>query len=69
MRRLYLFVVKVGHIFKGFYNWLFDIQPEYYYKRMKICKACTKDPVCPVCGCFLEAKTRVEEEKCPIDKW
>lgn len=40
-------------------------------KRLEICKDC-EDRVgilCGVCGCYLKAKTRDEEEKCPKEKW
>lgn len=44
--------------------------------RMKICRACPnlKNPDsrrcrCALCGCFMEAKTRIIQAKCPDGKW
>jgi len=39
--------------------------------RMKICNECNNrdDIFCNVCGCLLDAKTRVYKEKCPLNKW
>ncbi len=38
---------------------------------MSICKKCKykDDKWCGVCGCLLDAKTRVIEEKCPMKLW
>ena len=45
-------------------------------ERMDICKECPmfyKDELlgdrCKECGCRLNAKTRIAEEKCPLNKW
>lgn len=41
--------------------------------RMKICLQCehflkiTKQ--CKKCGCFMPIKTRMPQQKCPVDKW
>lgn len=43
--------------------------------RLAICKDCewyetnNNSPKCKYCGCLLELKTKMETEKCPIDKW
>lgn len=41
--------------------------------RTEICSTCNlKDKrlnLCKDCGCFLPAKTRVEDAQCPIGKW
>lgn len=40
--------------------------------RMKICYNCPKlvgGLVCSVCGCSVDAKTRLPEESCPENKW
>ena len=41
-----------------------------------ICKKCNKSEhikgfgeICTLCGCILESKTRVEDEKCEMNKW
>lgn len=41
-------------------------------QRMKICNNCPKltgGLVCSECGCEVHAKTRLVEEKCPLNKW
>jgi hypothetical protein len=49
----------------------FSVPPKYAVERMKICEGCdqNKDKVCQECGCYLEAKTLVEREKCGLNKW
>lgn len=46
--------------------------------RMDICRACLKDESTPClsseekcckCNCWMPAKTRSLDEKCPINKW
>ena len=39
--------------------------------RMEICKACDKNEWgrCTECGCFLIAKVKPNNMKCPLDKW
>lgn len=40
-------------------------------ERLKICNPCDDRMgiLCGVCGCFLKAKVRDEEEECPKFKW
>lgn len=41
-------------------------------QRLKVCRNCTEmrnGLSCNLCGCILEAKTRVPEEYCPAGKW
>ena len=40
-------------------------------ERMKICKKCEyySRGRCVSCGCILSLKTKMDTEKCPIDKW
>jgi hypothetical protein len=42
-------------------------------RRLAICKECEffqASPLkCRKCGCFLQLKTRLETEHCPIGKW
>jgi hypothetical protein len=40
-------------------------------KRMDICNGCEflKFKFCKECGCFMPAKTLLQESKCPIGKW
>lgn len=40
-------------------------------ERMKVCRNCVQlsAGVCKVCGCAVDAKTRLPEEACPLKKW
>jgi len=42
-------------------------------KRLEICEKCpslSKDSGrCAECGCFIKAKTRINFEECPLEKW
>ena len=39
--------------------------------RMKICNTCPhySPPRCKLCGCFMIAKTKIPQAKCPAGKW
>lgn len=41
--------------------------------RLNICRACpellTSTNQCKKCGCFMAAKTKLENAKCPLGKW
>lgn len=39
--------------------------------RMKICNTCPHyaAPRCKLCGCFMIAKTKIPQAKCPAGKW
>jgi len=39
--------------------------------RLEVCKGCDQwtGKSCKVCGCFVNLKVRIPEEKCPIGKW
>jgi hypothetical protein len=63
---------QVGHIVKGFGYLAGGINNELSAERMKICKACPElrnGLSCNICGCVVEAKTRLNDESCPIGKW
>lgn len=49
----------------------FSTPPEFAIERMNVCNSCDKNvkQVCQLCGCYLQAKTLVKEEKCDINKW
>lgn len=42
-------------------------------KRYNICESCehffTLTTQCKKCGCFMKAKTKLENAKCPMSKW
>jgi rRNA maturation endonuclease Nob1 len=69
-------VKKIENIIKGWYYKFRGINFELMDQRMKQCRECseilylTKNVTeCNVCGCILSAKARVEDEKCPLNKW
>jgi hypothetical protein len=39
--------------------------------RMKICNTCPDydAPRCKLCGCFMVAKTKIPQARCPAGKW
>lgn len=45
---------------------------ELYKKRYRICLKCqylNKHEMCEICGCFVVAKTKVDEANCPKNLW
>jgi hypothetical protein len=40
-------------------------------QRLAICKNCEHyvSGKCAICGCVLKYKTKMDTEKCPINKW
>lgn len=40
-------------------------------KRMKICETCEfyKKSFCQKCGCFMPAKVKISQARCPQGKW
>lgn len=41
-------------------------------ERMKVCRNCTHlqmGMICAMCGCTVQAKTRLPEEQCPLKRW
>ncbi len=45
--------------------------PDMQQLRIQICQTCPHlaGSRCGKCGCFTIAKTKLETEKCPVDKW
>ena len=39
--------------------------------RLEVCKGCDQwtGKSCKVCGCFVNLKVKIPEEKCPLGKW
>lgn len=64
-------VVKVKHIIIGFWYKFTGRNEAMRNSRIKICNKCLdKDGAwCGICGCLLDAKTRVYKEHCPNDLW
>lgn len=69
-------VRKIINIFKGWYYKFFNKNEQLARKRIAVCKKCESlehidilGDICGECGCILEAKARVKDEKCKLNKW
>jgi hypothetical protein len=64
---------KIAAIIKGWWYLLFGKNTDLSKPRTAICALCQhKDKrlnSCKECGCFLPAKTRVEDAECPFGYW
>jgi hypothetical protein len=66
---------KGKNIIKGFTALAMGKKYEFTAGRLSVCRVCpdnywiAKTLWCKICKCNLEAKARVEDEKCPKDKW
>jgi len=49
------------------------VSPEIAQNRLNICLGCDRLNQtlqnCKECGCFVRAKTKFKQEKCPLGKW
>ena len=71
--------VKQGvNIVKGFSALARNKKYEFTDARLAVCRTCDKGYYkkekylrlfCAECKCFIPAKARVKDEKCPLDKW
>ena len=55
---------------------MFDRNKKLSGERMEICNKCNEKTritkniyICGLCGCVLDSKTRVKDEKCELNKW
>jgi hypothetical protein len=69
-------MLSIKNIIRGWYNFFVDLVSDIRYKkefdeRYEICKQCedNRHGICKHCGCVLKAKTKAEDEACPIGKW
>lgn len=69
-------VKKIINIIKGWYFKIFNKHEKLARKRIAICMRCNSrthidilGDICDECGCVLEAKARVEDEQCELNKW
>lgn len=68
-------IKKVWNIIKGWFYKLFKKKQSLADQRLSVCNTCTHriesslGYVCDECGCVLDAKARVEDEQCDLDKW
>ena len=67
--------LKMGHILKGVFNYIFNKNKNIAQKRYLICNKCKDRLVlgdteyCNICGCLIKLKTTVPEENCPAHRW
>lgn len=69
-------IQKIINIIKGWYFKIFNKNEKLAKKRISICNNCNSKEhieiigdICNQCGCVLEAKARVLDEKCELNKW
>ena len=68
-------IKKIRHIIIGWSLKLFGLQYDLANRRLVLCEICDKrvktslGDACGECGCILDAKVRVEDEHCDLDKW
>ena len=66
---------KVKNIIEGYTNLARKRKCPDTDRRVRICQKCEKNYWikkmlwCSICKCYIPAKARVENEKCPIEKW
>lgn len=68
-------MISIKNIITGWYRKLRKIETSNSEARLKICKSCPNKVklgdlyFCEACGCEIEAKSKVEDEKCLLGKW
>jgi hypothetical protein len=57
---------RLNNMREGAQNWKANAD-----HRMKICNTCPnyEAPRCTLCGCFMIAKTKIPQARCPAGKW
>ena len=72
----HFFSLEVINIIKGNFNRLFNRKESLFEYRYRMCRHCfhketieSLGEVCGICGCPLQSKLRVEDEKCDLEKW
>lgn len=69
------FPMKIKNILIGILNYTFNKNNSISELRFQQCNKCKylvnekNKKICGLCGCFLDLKTTVQSEKCPIGKW
>ena len=70
------FFKKIKNIILGWYFYFRGINYEVTQERLSVCNACEfskkiskKHSICSSCGCFIQMKIRVADERCPMYKW
>lgn len=68
-------IKKVKNIATGYKNLAVGKKFVFTDSRIRICQKCDKNYWlgktlwCSLCWCFIPAKARVPDEKCPLGKW
>lgn len=68
-------LVKVVNIVKGYASLAVGKKYEFTDGRIRTCQKCDRNYWigrslwCSICKCFIPAKARVADERCPLDKW
>ena len=69
-------IKKFWNIIKGTYFNITNKNQKQADVRLSICNKCSHvknicglGNICDLCGCVLESKTRVDDEKCEMNKW
>lgn len=68
-------LMKGKHIVIGYSNLIRGVKFGGCDDRIRVCQHCKKNYWikrtlwCSLCYCYIPAKARVEEEKCPLGKW
>ena len=69
-------VIKIGrNIATGFTRLAAGVKYEFTDDRVRKCQQCEKNYWlgktlwCSICKCFIPAKARVKDAKCPLGKW
>lgn len=68
-------IKKLKNIIIGTFRNLFGLEDKLANERIKICNTCSSKmyykgfAICEECGCILNSKVRVQDEKCLINKW
>lgn len=67
-------ISKVKEQFEAGRQAIWDTMPPHIAQdRMKICNDCEHlykpTSTCKRCGCFMTLKTKMPNQKCPINKW
>lgn len=62
---------KIQNIIIGWWFWITNQYRFIAQDRLKVCAKCIhrKGFLCGLCGCVLQAKARLIDEKCPANKW
>ena len=67
---------SISNIIRGWYYKFFNKHTKLANIRIAICNDCLSKKhidmlgdICDECGCVLEAKARVKDEQCELNKW